>query len=169
MKYSKPAPTMTALLASFLLLPLLATGAAGQSGKGEILTNESIIQMFAGKVPKDLIVTKVRTTKSNFDVSATGLIALTTNKVPNDIVKLMMTTASANGGTGAKETLANDAILRMVAGQVSRDVVVAKIHMSKPDFDLTTNGIINLNQNKVPTDIVKAMMAATSGMPAGKP
>lgn len=57
----------------------------------------------------------------------------------------------------------------MVSGQLSRDIIVTKIQMSRPDFDLTTNGIINLNQNKVSQDVVKAMMAATSSPPPPAP
>lgn len=167
MKYSKPAPTLTALLAAILLVPVLATGAAGQgSGRApEVLTNESIIQMFVGKVPKDLILTKIKTTKSTFDITPAGLIALNTSKVPNDVTKLMMTTAAASAGEGQKEVLNNEGILKLVAGQLSKDIIITKIHMSKPDYDLTTSGLINLNQNKVSQDIIKAMMAATSGTP----
>jgi hypothetical protein len=152
------------LLAPLALAPGLVPNAAAQGG--EVLTNESIVQMVTGKVPKDLIVTKIRTTKSTFDVSAAGLISLNTSKIPSDIIKMMMNAAA--GSKDAKETLTNDAVIRMVSGQLSRDIIVTKIQMSRPDFDLTTNGIINLNQNKVSQDVVKAMMAATSS-PASPP
>ncbi|MGH7593673.1 MAG: hypothetical protein ACRELE_07470 [Gemmatimonadales bacterium] len=134
-----------------------------------MLTNESVVQMITGKVPKDLIVTKIRTTKSNFDVSAAGLISLNTSRIPSDIMKMMMNAAAGTGGKDAKETLTNDAVVRMVSGQLSKDIIVTKIQMSKPDFDLTTSGIINLNQNKVSQDVVKAMMAATSSAPPPAP
>jgi hypothetical protein len=152
------------LLAPLALAPGLAATAAAQAG--EVLTNESIVQMVTGRVPKDLIVTKIRTTKSTFDVSAAGLISLNTSKIPSDIIKMMMNAAA--GSKEAKETLTNDAVIRMVSGQLSKDIIVTKIQMSRPDFDLTTNGIINLNQNKVSQDVVKAMMAASSS-PAAPP
>ena len=147
----------------------LATGPVSRvaAQAGEVLTNESIVQMVTGKVPKDLIVTKIRTTKSTFDVSAAGLISLNTAKIPSDIIKMMMNAAA--GSKDVKETLTNDAVIRMVSGQLSRDIIVTKIQMSRPDFDLTTNGIINLNQNKVSQDVVKAMMAATSSPPPPSP
>ena len=154
------------LLAPLALAPGFAASAAAQAG--EVLTNESIVQMVTGKVPKDLIVTKIRTTKSTFDVSAVGLISLNIAKILSDAIKTMMNAAAGTGGKDAKETLTNDAVIRMVSGQLSKDIIVTKIHMSRPDFDLTTNGIINLNQNKVSQDVVKAMMAATSG-PAAPP
>jgi hypothetical protein len=158
----------TTVAVLLLLAPLsLAPGTA--AAQGEVLTNESVVQMITGKVPKDLIVTKIRTTKSTFDVTAAGLISLNTSKVPSDIMKMMMNAAAGTSGKDAKETLTNDAIIRMVSGQLSKDIIVTKIQMSKPDFDLTTSGIINLNQNKVSQDVVKAMMTATSGAPAAPP
>lgn len=170
MRYSvRTTVAVLLLLAPLSLAPLLASSAAAQAGGAEVLNNESIVQMITGKVPKDLIVTKIRTTKSTFDVTAAGLISLNTSKVPSDIMKMMMNAAAGTGGKDVKETLTNDAVIRMVTGQLSKDIIVTKIQMSKPDFDLTTNGIINLNQNKVSQDVVKAMMAATSGAPAAPP
>jgi hypothetical protein len=88
------------LLAPLSLAPGLAATAAAQAG--EVLTNESVVQMVTGKVPKDLIVTKIRTTKSTFDVSAAGLISLNTSKIPPDIIKMMMNATAGTGGKDAK-------------------------------------------------------------------
>jgi len=147
-------------LALSLLLPI--GGAAYAQGGGaaaEVLTNESVISMFTAKVPKSLIVTKVQNTKSNFDVTPSGLLQLNNGKVPNDVIKMMMTAADKAAGT-TKETLDNDDIIKMVAGGLSKDVILAKVQMSKPNYDLTANGLIDLNKNKVSQDVVKAMMAA---------
>ena len=159
------APAAASLLASFILLPALASRAAAQA---EVLTNESVTAMIAGKVPKDLIVTKIRTTKSTYDITPSGLIALNENKVPGDVIKLMMQ-AAGNTAKDTKETLNNDAIVQMVNGKLSRDIIVTKIQMSRPDYDLTTSGVISLNQNKVSQDVVKAMMAASSMTPPPAP
>lgn len=173
MRYAVRTPVVTSLLASILLVPALAARAAAQAAGAEVLTNESIVQMIAGKVPKDLIVTKVRTTKSAYDITPSGLISLSINKVPTDIIKMMMSSVGSSTGSGSRETLNNDAVIKMVNGQLSKDIIVTKIQMSKADYDLTTNGIISLNQNKVSQDVVKAMMAASSGTtptpaPAGR-
>lgn len=151
-------------LALAMLLTPLASRAAAQAG-AEVLTNESITQMVAGKVPKDLIVTKIKTTKSNFDLSPEGLIALSTGKVSSDVMKLMLTTSA--GASGAvKPTLTNEGVIKMVAGGLSRDIITTKIQLSKPGYDLTTNGLLDLNKNKVSEDVQKAMMASASGTPA---
>jgi len=147
-------------LALTLLLP--AAGAAHAQGSGagaEVLTNESVISMFTAKVPKSLIVTKVQNTKSNFDITPSGLLQLNSGKVPDDVIRMMM--AAADKAPGAtKESLDNDDVIKMVAGGLSKDVILAKVQMSKPNYDLTANGLIDLNKNKVSQDVVKAMMAA---------
>lgn len=70
------------------LLSVLPASLVGQSN--EILTNKSIIDMVVGKLPKDLIILKVKGSKAAYDVSSSGLVALNSAKVPKDIIKLMM-------------------------------------------------------------------------------
>lgn len=140
--------------------------AQGGGGSGEVLTNESITQMVVGKVPKDLILSKIHTTKNAFDLTPSGLIGLHTSRVSDDLLKAML---QESPSTVAKETLDNDAIIKMVVGQLSKSIMLIKIQNDKADYDLTTAGIIKLNQNKVSQDVIKAMMAASSATPARKP
>jgi hypothetical protein len=156
------------LLVAFSLAAASAVPVAAQGGgaAGEVLTNESITQMVVGKVPKDLILTKIRTTKTAFDVTPTGLIALHVNKVSDDVVKAMIQAIPTGA---AKETLNNDAIIQMVNGLLSKEIILLKIQGAKADYDLTTGGIITLNQNKVSQDVIKAMMNATSATAATPP
>ena len=153
---------LRAVAALTLLLAPIASRASAQAG-AEVLNNESIISMVTGKVAKDLIVSKIKSTKSTFDLSPEGLIKLNTAKVSSDVIKLMLTTAGAANGN--KETLTNEGIIKMAVGGLSRDVIVTKISLSKPGYDLTTNGLLDLTKNKVSTDVQKAMMASASGAP----
>lgn len=161
-------PVLKAFSRSLLVaccVALAAAPASAQAGgaASEVLTNESITQMIAGKVPKDLILTKIRTTKSSFDVTPTGLVSLHSSKVADDVVKAMIQAAAPGA---PRETLTNDAIIQMVNGQLSKGIILLKIQGAKADYDLTTSGIISLNQSKVSQDVIKAMMAATSAAPA---
>lgn len=150
--------------ALFAVITLAAVPASAQAGNtaNEVLSNESITQMITGKVPKDIILTKIRTTKNSFDLTPSGLVGLQANKVGGDVIKVMMQSAA----TAPKETLNNDAVIQMVNGQLSKDIIVLKIQGSKADYDLSTNGIIRLNQSKVSQDVIKSMMAASSGTAA---
>ena len=168
MNYSALKSGARSLLFAICLVAASAVTARAQAGAGgnEVLTNESITQMVLGKVPKDLILTKIRTTKAAFDLTPTGLIGLHASKVADDVVKAMIQ-ATPSGAT--KETLNDDAIIQMVNGQLSKEIILLKIQAAKADYDLTTSGIIKLNQNKVSQDVIKAMMAATAATPTTPP
>ena len=73
------------------MLLLLGPPATAQTAPpDEILTNQAVVDMVVAKLPKDLIMDKIRSSRANFDVSATGLVWLNNAKVPKDIIKLMM-------------------------------------------------------------------------------
>jgi hypothetical protein len=147
---------------AMLFLPSRVT--AQGSSRVEVLTNDSVVQMVVGKVPKDLILAKIQSTSSAFDTTADALVALHKSKVPAEAIKIMMMKASS--GKGSREVLTNDAVVNMVTNQFPRDLIVAKIQSTKPGFDLTAAGLVSLNQSKVPQNVVKAMMAATASPPA---
>jgi hypothetical protein len=150
-------------LALALFLVPLASRASAQAG-GEVLTNQSIIDLVAGKVPGDLIVAKIKGTKGNYDVSPEGLIALSTGKVSTDNIRLILTTNAASARE--KPVLTNEGVIKMVSGGLSKAIIIAKVQNSKPGYDMTTSGLLDLNKNKVSEDVQKAMMASASGTPA---
>lgn len=74
-----------------LLAVLIVRPAAGQKPGGpEMLTNQSVIDMVQADLPKDLILAKIASVRSSFDLTTAGLVHLTKSKVPNDIIKAMM-------------------------------------------------------------------------------
>ena len=79
---------------AFALLVLLPASAVAQASRdAEVLSNTSVVNMIAAKVSKDLILTKIRTTKSGFDVTASGLVRLHQSKVSQDVIVAMMAAA----------------------------------------------------------------------------
>jgi hypothetical protein len=165
MRHSVSRRGVTYVVASlFLIGSLLPRVGAAQGGgaPAEVLTNATVIQMVIGKLAKDLIVAKIQGTKNEFDLSANGLISLQQNKVSQDIVKAMLTAAPA---ASTKEELTNATVVQMVTGGVPKALIIAKIQGSKANFDLTATGLVNLNQSKVPQDVIKVMMTAGSAPP----
>jgi len=130
----------------------------------EILSNTSVANMVTGKVSKDLILTKIRTTKQTYDVTAGGLVRLNQGKIPQDVILAMMAAAAdpklAGGPASAPEVITNQEVIQMVMGQVPRPIIIEKIRITKAKFDVTSDGLVNLQSNKVPDEIVKAMMIA---------
>jgi hypothetical protein len=147
---------------STVFLPPSATAQAG--AEREVLSNDSVVQMVVAKVPKDLILTKIQSTSTAFDITANSLVALYQRKVSTDLIKAMMLASASN--PASKEVLENSAVIFMVTNNLPRDLIVAKIQSAKPSFDLTTNGLVSLNQNKVPQAVVKAMLASASASAA---
>lgn len=58
--------------------------------QNEVLTNQSIIDMLELGFSNDIIVTKINTSKNNFDTSIQALKELKEKGVSNDIIVAMM-------------------------------------------------------------------------------
>lgn len=84
-------------------LTLLALGLGlswvSVAAQEQALTNQSVIDMVVGKLPKDLILQKLRSSAAVYDVSPAGLVKLNEAKVPKDIIKLML--SAPRGGEAA--------------------------------------------------------------------
>lgn len=78
---------MKRIILSFSFLLFFAFSALAQS---EILTNPDVIEMTEAGLKSELIADKIKTTGSNFDVSAKGLIALKKGNVADEVIALMV-------------------------------------------------------------------------------
>lgn len=137
------------------------------SNAQDVLTNQSIIALCEAKVAKGVILQKINSSKSNFDVSTSGLVLLKTAKVPDAITETMLSV------TSSRETIVNEDIIRLTEAKVAKNVILKKIRTSSNRFDLSTEGLIRLTSAKVPDVIVKSMMvggaAPEKETPAAKP
>ena len=151
-----------ALMVSLLAIAAVTPASAGP--QGEVLSNSSVVNMIAGKVSKDLILTKIRGTKSAFDITAAGLVRLHQSKVPQDVIIAMMAASAdtklAVPSKEPAEILTNNEIIQMVMGSLPRPLIIEKIRVTKARFDVTSDGLVSLQTSKVPDEVVKAMMAA---------
>ena len=94
MIHSKFTPThlLRTLLLVFLL-GILSTRLYAQGG--EVLTNQSIIQLYRAGISKSVIAAKINNSTCNFDLTTNGLVDLKNNGVPDDIVTTMVNKSSA--------------------------------------------------------------------------
>lgn len=65
----------------------------------------------------------------------------------------------------AQEILNNQSIITLVRAKIARDLILDKIKASASQFNMSTNGLIELKQAAVPDPIVDAMMLASSPLP----
>ena len=63
------------------------------------------------------------------------------------------------------EVLTNQTIIQLYRAGISKSVIAAKINNSTCNFDLSTNGLVDLKNNGVPDDIVTTMVNKPSGAP----
>ncbi len=164
----------TAAIGVLIVAPLQQSRAQGDT---EVLTNATVVQMVAGKLSKDLIVGKINSARPGFDLSSDGIISLVSFKVDQNIIKLMLQVsdnARRSGSAlptlvGLDEVLSNEIVVRMLSGKVPKQIVLAKIQMSRSAFDVSSSGLVSLTTSKVPEDVIKAMMLPPPTAPAVAP
>lgn len=151
------------------LAAIIPASLRAQAPEAEVLSNASVVNMITGKVSKDIILAKIRGTKSGFDVTAGGLVRLHQSKVPQDVIVAMMAAAAdtklAVPNKDPVEILTNNEVVQMVMGSLPRSLIIEKIRVTKARFDVTSSGLVSLQTSKVPDEIVKAMMAAPVAPP----
>jgi hypothetical protein len=76
---------------------------------------------------------------------------------------LMLTVAMAQQGTnGSGEVLTNENVITMVKAGLPQGIILNKIHASRTNFNTTTEELIRLQKSQVPTEIINAMVTATT-------
>lgn len=118
----------------------------------ETLNNQSIISLSQAKISKDLILDKIKASKSQFSMTTGGIIDLTQNGVKDQVIDAMML------ATSQLPVMRNQDVIDLYNGKVPRDVITKKIQYSDCDFSTTTEAMINLKVAKVPEQLVKVMM-----------
>lgn len=78
----------------------------------DIVTNATVIDLAKAGLDKDVIISKINSSETGFDLSTSGLISLKNQKVDNDIIKAML-----NKTNGAKSDPPASAVTKPVAGK----------------------------------------------------
>jgi hypothetical protein len=146
-----------------ILVPGSIAAAQRGAAAAEVLTNQSVIGMVAAKLNQDVLSAKISSTRNSFDVTVNGLVNLYQNKVPTAVMQSMISMAGdAKLGQPASRTpevLNNQSIVTLVVGKVPKAVILSKIQNTKSDFDVSSDGLVELTQAKVPTDVIKVMIS----------
>lgn len=91
------------------LLVLACMTLTAQNNKAEILTNETIVTLIQKGLGSGVIINKIKSSKTNFDVSTDALIKLKDDKVPDDVVAVMLEYPGSkdNSATQSNDPLAS--------------------------------------------------------------
>lgn len=90
-----------------LALSLCLAGAFAASAQDEVMTNDEVISLSKAGLASTIIVGKIRTSKSNFDLSTDSLIKLKQAGISDDIVGAML--EAKNGKTPSGSSLSGAA------------------------------------------------------------
>jgi WXXGXW repeat (2 copies) len=82
--------TPTILLRTLFLVFLIGILSSRLYAQNDVLTNQSIIQLWKAGISKSVIGAKINSSQCNFDLSTNGLVDLKNNGVPDDIVTSMV-------------------------------------------------------------------------------
>jgi len=80
------------LVMTLFLLVVLAIATSAQTtpqaaAQPEVVTNQTVMDLVSAKLPADLIITKIQTAQTNFDLSTEALVKLNQSSVPSDVIK----------------------------------------------------------------------------------
>jgi len=76
-----------------ILLGLLLTTSSGFAQ--EVMTNQTVVEMVKAGLSERVIVAKIRTSPTNFDVRADALIALKKNGVPEKVIEAILSPSAS--------------------------------------------------------------------------
>jgi hypothetical protein len=129
-----------------------------QADQTEILTNDAIVNMVNSKIPKKIILSKIGSTNANFDLTSSAIIKLNENKINDELILKMM--ESDKNRMVDSEILTNEVIIKMASAKISKKIILSKIKTSNNNFDLKSDALIKLTENKISEDVVMAIMDA---------
>jgi hypothetical protein len=118
----------------------------------DALTNKEIINLQASKISQDIILTKINSTKCQFDLTAQGLIDLKAGKISDKVVKAMFIVSPP------METMTNEEVIKLSDSDVSTTILKEKISKTAHKFDVGSEALIKLKTAKVSDSIVKEMI-----------
>jgi len=139
------------------------------------LRNADIVTMVTAKVPSDLIIKKIKTSRCHFDTFPTVLAELKYKGVPDAIIRAMIDAADGQKRSTtqhaeadqpsqgpartaeaqpAPEALNNAAIIKMLRSGISPAVIAAAIKSSSGTYDTSANALVELKQAGAPDEIM---------------
>ncbi len=100
-----PALIITLAIAVSAQAPPATSGIASDPN---VLTNQSIIEMGAARLTEEVIITKIQTTKTKFDLPTPALVEVNSRGVSANVVKAMMTPKNAPPRRGSHKSVTKE-------------------------------------------------------------
>src|SRR5687767_9214674 len=92
------------LLFMFMMVSIFLIGSTNTFAQEDVLTNDEVISLAKAGLNGTIIVNKIRTSKSNFDMSTDALIKLKQAGISDEIVNAMLEAKAGKTVTAASTT-----------------------------------------------------------------
>lgn len=92
---------MRAVLGLTLVIVMALSLPIATSLAQEVLTNDSVVQMVKAGLPESLVIAKIRSTPTKFDLRTESLVSLKNSGVSNKVLEAMMSPGSPAPGSPA--------------------------------------------------------------------
>ena len=103
-----PIPALIITLASAMSAQAPPATTSDGANDPNILTNQPINEMAAARLPQEIIITKIQTSKTSFDLPTPALVELNSSGVSANLVKAMMTPKNASPRPGSHKSLTKE-------------------------------------------------------------
>jgi len=128
----------------------------------EVITNQSIVSLTTAKMTKELIISKIQKSETNFDMTASGVVDLVKNKVNNAVIEEMLY------ATSVLPDMKNEDVILMSQNKVDKKLIITQINLSNCNFNTNTDGLVELKQAKVHESITAVMLDPSTSVRIGK-
>jgi hypothetical protein len=118
----------------------------------DILDNQGIINLLGSKMSQDIVITKISSSKCQFDLSVDGLLELKNGRVPDKIVKAMFTASPPT------EIMGNEDVIKLSNSKIGSAIVKEKLMRTPHKFDVSSEALVRLKEAKVPDAVIKDMI-----------
>lgn len=99
---------MKPFLSLFMVLAMSFCLTTAIFGQEEILTNDEVISLSKAGLSNAIIVDKIRSSKTNFDLTTDGLIRLKRAGITDDVVAAMLSAKSGTSSSGGNQVSASN-------------------------------------------------------------
>ena len=141
-------PILMKLLSKIIFLLFFSLPTFAQ----DILDNEGIINLLRSKISQDIVITKITSSKCQFDLSADGLVELKNGRVPDKIVKAMFTASPPT------EIMTNEDVIKLSNSRIGSGIFKEKMMRTPHKFDVSSEALVRLKEAKVPDGVIKDMI-----------
>ncbi len=138
--------------------------------KNNDLSNETIIEMYSKGLPTSIIASRINASANTFDISTENLIKFMTNKLPDGLINVIVEAALDSTRhiviPGSENNfLSNESVIAMYNKGVSPPIISLQITKAVNAFDVSTDALIKLTENKIPEDLITAIIEAAGDRP----